>query len=44
MIEIRICPECGKAFYKPEEAWKNVGAAPLHPGAEKWYKEKGYMK
>ncbi len=20
MIEIRICPECGKAFYKPEEA------------------------
>ena len=31
-------------FYKPEEAWKNVGAAPLHPGAEKWYKEKGYMK
>ena len=31
-------------FYKPEIAWKNVGLAPLHPGAEKWYKEKGYMK
>jgi uncharacterized protein len=31
-------------FYKPEVAWKNVGLAPLHPGAEKWYKEKGYMK
>lgn len=24
-------------------AWKNLGA-PLHPGAEKFYKDKGYMK
>lgn len=31
-------------FYQPETAWQNVGKAPLHPGAEKWYKEKGYMK
>ncbi|MGI9386800.1 MAG: TAXI family TRAP transporter solute-binding subunit [Methyloligellaceae bacterium] len=31
-------------FYKPEVAWKNVGSAPLHPGAEKWYKEQGHMK
>ena len=31
-------------FYKPEVAWKNTGAAPLHPGAAKFYKEMGYMK
>ncbi|MGI9305658.1 MAG: TAXI family TRAP transporter solute-binding subunit [Gammaproteobacteria bacterium] len=31
-------------FYKPEVAWQNVGTAPLHPGAIKYYKEKGYMK
>ena len=30
-------------FYKPQEAWKNVGAVPLHPGAEKYYKSMGYM-
>lgn len=30
-------------FYRPEVAWKNVGVAPLHPGAEKYYKEMGYM-
>ncbi len=27
----------------PETGWKNV-AVPLHPGAEKYYKEAGYMK
>ena len=31
-------------FYKPEVAWQNVGTAPLHPGAMKFYKENGYMK
>ena len=30
-------------FYQPEVAWKNIGSAPLHPGAAKFYKEKGYM-
>ena len=30
-------------FYKPEVAWKNIGNVPLHPGAEKYYKEMGYM-
>lgn len=31
-------------FYKPEVAWQNIGSAKLHPGAEKWYREKGYIK
>lgn len=31
-------------FYEPAKAWKNIGAAPLHPGAERFYKENGYMK
>jgi TRAP transporter TAXI family solute receptor len=31
-------------FYNPETAWQHVGGAPLHPGAEKWYREKGYLK
>ena len=30
-------------FYRPEVAWQNVGVAPLHPGAERFYKEMGYM-
>lgn len=30
-------------FYQPEIAWKNIGSAPLHPGAAKFYKEMGYM-
>jgi TRAP-type uncharacterized transport system substrate-binding protein len=30
-------------FYRPEVAWQNVGTAPLHPGAAKFYKENGYM-
>lgn len=30
-------------FYRPEVAWQNVGTAPLHPGAVKFYKENGYM-
>jgi hypothetical protein len=29
--------------FHPETGWKNV-AVPLHPGAERYYKEKGYMK
>jgi TRAP transporter TAXI family solute receptor len=29
--------------FKPETGWKNV-ALPLHPGAEKYYKDAGYMK
>lgn len=31
-------------FYDPSRAWKNIGTAPLHPGAKKFYQEKGYMK
>jgi len=30
-------------FYTPEVACKNVGTAPLHPGAIKFYKESGCM-
>jgi TRAP transporter TAXI family solute receptor len=29
--------------FKPETGWKNV-ALPLHPGAEKYYKDAGFMK
>jgi uncharacterized protein len=29
--------------FDPAKAWDNIGA-PLHPGAEKYYKEKGLMK
>jgi TRAP transporter TAXI family solute receptor len=29
--------------FDPEKAWDALGA-PLHPGAEKYYKEKGYIK
>ncbi|MDD3655305.1 MAG: TAXI family TRAP transporter solute-binding subunit [Atribacterota bacterium] len=29
--------------FNPETAWANLGAT-LHPGAEKYFKEKGYMK
>ena len=29
-------------FFQPPEGWKNV-AVPLHPGAEKFYREAGYM-
>lgn len=29
-------------YLKPENAWKTI--IPLHPGAEKYYKEMGYMK
>ena len=31
------------SFYQPEVAWQNVGTVPLHPGAERYYKEMGYM-
>lgn len=30
-------------YFIPEDGWKNV-AVPLHPGAEKYYKEAGYME
>ena len=30
-------------FYEPGVAWKNIGAVPLHPGAERYYKEMGYL-
>jgi len=29
--------------YDPNTVWENFGV-PLHPGAERYYKEKGYMK
>lgn len=29
--------------FNPKTAWKNLGA-PLHPGAAKYYREKGYME
>jgi hypothetical protein len=29
--------------YNPAEAWRNVGG-PLHPGAERFYREAGFMK
>ena len=31
-------------FYEPKVAWKNIGAVPLHPGAERYYKEMGYIQ
>jgi len=31
------------ARFNPETAWKDVGGI-LHPGAERYYREKGYMK
>ena len=33
-------------LFKPEDAWRpaKVGWIPLHPGAERFYKEKGWMK
>jgi TRAP transporter TAXI family solute receptor len=38
-------PEIHKsmAIFDPKTAWQNM-PAPLHPGAEKYYKEMGYMK
>ena len=33
-------------LFKPEDAWRpeKVGGIPLHPGAEKFYRERGWMK
>ena len=33
-------------LFRPEEAWRpaKVGWIPLHPGAERFYREKGWMK
>ncbi|MSP67441.1 MAG: TAXI family TRAP transporter solute-binding subunit [Alphaproteobacteria bacterium] len=30
-------------YYDPKKAWQEVGIVPLHPGATKYYKDKGYM-
>src|SRR5258705_13003266 len=30
-------------YYNPRTAWKTNGL-PLHPGAERYYRERGYMK
>jgi len=38
---IKLIEQIG--IYIPEDGWKNV-AVPLHPGAEKYYKEAGYME
>jgi len=32
-----------KPFFKFEDAWKDT-PVPLHPGAEQWFKVRGYMK
>tara|TARA_B110000093_G_scaffold29905_1_gene30152 strand:+ start:1340 stop:2290 length:951 start_codon:yes stop_codon:yes gene_type:complete len=32
-----VCP------MKPEEMWRNVGDIPLHPGAQRYFMENGYM-
>ncbi len=42
IAELRKIDRANK-FFIPEMGWKNV-AVPLHPGAEKFYKEAGYMK
>ena len=35
--------ELGNHPVEPENMWKDLGA-PLHPGAERYYREKGLMK
>jgi TRAP transporter TAXI family solute receptor len=40
--EVHTINPANKNFI-PETGWKNV-AVPLHPGAEKFYKEAGYMQ
>ena len=30
-------------FYDPKVAWQNVGAVPLHPGAQRYYREMGFI-
>ena len=30
--------------FNPDEVWKTLGGVELHPGAAKYYKEKGYVK
>jgi len=32
------------APYQPKDAITGLGMIPLHPGAEKYYKEKGILK
>lgn len=39
---VRSVHDAAKVF-DPKNAWDNLGA-PLHPGAEKYYKEAGYIK
>jgi uncharacterized protein len=31
-------------FYDTHQVWKTVGDVPLHPGAQRYYKEVGYLK
>ena len=38
---ITACPQW--ATFTPETAWNGM-PHPLHPGAERYYREKGYMK
>ena len=42
-IPINIVINPANKNFKPESGWKNV-ALPLHPGAEKFYREAGFMK
>ncbi|HHV51964.1 MAG: TAXI family TRAP transporter solute-binding subunit [Synergistota bacterium] len=39
---MHVIHEANKTF-DSEKGWKNV-AVLLHPGAERYYKEKGYLK
>ena len=32
------------SYYDPATAWQKVGLWELHPGAIKWFKERGYMR
>ena len=41
----RLPPEKSDLVYPidPKQVWRNVGEIPLHPGAERYYKEHGHM-
>ncbi|MEL7565794.1 MAG: TAXI family TRAP transporter solute-binding subunit [Dehalobacterium sp.] len=41
--DIRATHDSAKEFDPKNEVWKDVGA-PLHPGAEKYYKEAGFIQ
>jgi|LSQX01.2.fsa_nt_gb TRAP transporter TAXI family solute receptor len=44
--EMLVDAHASLAGFEPTEAWKPTknGSVPLHPGAEKYYKEKGWIK